>query len=125
AAARKFWRPPMALTSERDGSASPFETHSFWPCWPVSQLSSVHAACLCFESFAIEYETVKARLPPVFCPTIGKTPYRVFGYVDVMNGSSQLPSKMMAAFCLPSAVPHQSEPSLSGVAARPDLIRPT
>jgi hypothetical protein len=53
---------------------------------------------LSFASFAIEYETVNARLPPVFCCTIGKMPYRTAGYVDFMNGRSQLPSKATQRF---------------------------
>ena len=118
-------RPPIAFTSDRDGSASPLDTQIFWPTGPVSQLRSVQAAGLFFASFAIEYETVNARLPPVLFLTIGKMPYRTLGYVVFMNGSSQLPSNAIAAFCFPSASPHQPAPSLSGVSARPFLIRPT
>ena len=54
AAARNALRPPIAFTSVRDGSARPFETQSFCPTGPVSQLSSVQAAGLFFASFAIE-----------------------------------------------------------------------
>src|SRR5579864_1135118 len=125
AALRNAWRPPMALTSLREGSARPFDIQIVWPRFEVSQDSRVHAACLFGVSFAIEYETVKARLPPVLSLTIGKTPYWTFGYVDFMNGRSQLPSMIIAALPLPSASPHQPEPSLSGVVARPLFMSPT
>src|SRR5436190_14886613 len=38
-----------------------------------------------------------------------------------MYGSAQLPSKMIAAFSLPSASPHQPTPSWSGVRPNPDV----
>jgi len=80
---------------------------------------------LFFESFAIEYETVKARFPKVLPFGSWLTPYETPGKVSCMYGSSQLPSKMIAAFCLPSASPHQPTPSCAGVWARPVLTKLT
>ena len=37
---------------------------------------------------------------------------------------TQLPSKMIEAFSLPSASPHQPTPSCAGVCAMPDLSQP-
>src|SRR5207249_8952444 len=64
-------RPATGLTSLRVGSANPSEVHFFMPVLPVSQLSSVQAAALFLESFAIEYEFVKARFPRVLPFGIG------------------------------------------------------
>src|SRR6478609_6923944 len=100
-AARNAPRPPTALTSVRDGKARPFDIQSVIPALPVSQLRSVQAAALCCESLAIEYDTVNPRLPFTLPLTIGPTPYDTLGNVDFMYGSTQLPSKMIAAFSLP------------------------
>ena len=77
------------------------------------------------ESFAIEYETVNARLPCCFCMSIRSVTKCVSGNVEDMNGNSQFPSKTIAACCLPSASPHQPTLSLAGMSASPCLIRPT
>ncbi len=78
-----------------------------------------------FEAFAIEYETVNPRLALTLPFTIGPTPNLICGKFIGMYGISQLPSKMIAAFSLPSASPGQPTPSWVGVAARPFLISPT
>ena len=64
------------------------------------------------------------RFPSVLPLTIGPTPNFTCGKVDFMYGSTQLPSKMIAAFSLPSASPRQPTPSWVGVAARPLLDQP-
>ena len=95
------------------------------PTGPVRYFRSSHAAGLFFESFAIEYETVKARLPRVFPFGSGAVANFTFGNESLRNGNIQFPSNAIATFCLPNASPHQPEPSLSGVSARPLLISPT
>src|SRR5919204_1109097 len=56
-------RPATACTSLRVGSARPRLIHCCMPCLPTRYFSNVHAAGLFFESFAIEYDTTKARFP--------------------------------------------------------------
>jgi hypothetical protein len=64
-------RPATGLTSLRAGNAKPSEVHFYAPVLPVSQLSSVQAAALFLESFAIEYAFVNARFPRVLPLGIG------------------------------------------------------
>ena len=73
--------------------------------------SSVHAACLFLENRLIEYETVKDRFPRCRARSIGSTRNRTLGKSFCMYEYTQLPSKMTAAFSLPSASPHQPTPS--------------
>src|SRR5262249_8830533 len=117
-------RPGTARTSVRVGSASPSETHCCMPWRPTRYFSSSQAAGLFFEAFAIEYDTVNAslprRLPFGIAAVVNFTPGKL-----AIVGNIQFPSNAMATFCLPKASPHQLEPILSGVAARPDLSRPT
>ena len=54
AAARNAFRPPTGFRSVREGRARPFEIQILCPTLPVSQLSTVQAACLFFASLAIE-----------------------------------------------------------------------
>src|SRR5262249_22739830 len=103
---------------------SPSETHCCMPWRPTRYFSSSQAAGLFFESFAIEYETVNARLPRRLPFGIGAVVNFTPGKLAIV-GNIQFPSKAIATRCLPEASRHQLEPSLSGVAARPDLIRPT
>ena len=49
--------------------------------------------------------------------------YLIFGYVLVIAGSSQPPSKAMAAWPLPSESPHQPSPRSLAVMPRPFLNR--
>ena len=91
------------------------------PFWPVSQLSTVQAACLFFDAFASEYETVNPRLELTLPCTMGATPNLTCGKFAGMYGSTQLPSKMIAAFSFPSASPGHPTPSWVGVAASPFL----
>src|SRR3954453_11959174 len=86
---------------------------------------SCHAASLFCASLAIEYDTVNARFPLALFLIIFWVANLTSGYVDCMYGNSQFPSKMIAAFCFPSAAPHQSTPSFAGMSARPCLMRPT
>src|SRR5690349_19828870 len=113
-------RPGTARTSVRVGNASPSETHCCMPCLPTRYFSSSQAAGLFFESFAIEYDTVNARLPRLLPFGIGAVVNLTFGKLAIV-GNIQFPSNAKATFCLPKASPHQLEPSLSGVAASPDL----
>src|SRR5712691_5761597 len=84
---------------------------------------SCHAASLFLESFAIEYETVNARLPCCLFMTICSVANWTSGNVEDMNGNSQFPSKMIASFCFPSPAPHQPTLNLAGMSARPCLSK--
>src|SRR5438132_7604611 len=110
-------RPATACTSVRVGNASPSETHCCMPCRPTRYFRSSHAAGLFFESFAIEYDTVKARLPRVLSFGNGAVVNFTLGKVAIV-GNIQLPSKANAARALPNASPHQLEPVWEGCAAR-------
>src|SRR3954454_7611156 len=99
-------------TSERDGRATPPSVHFVIPSLPTRYCISTHAWSLFAESAPIEYAAVYeivTGLPdePV---GIGAHWYLMFGYVLDIAGSSQPPSKIMAAWPLPSEVPHQSSP---------------
>src|SRR5919204_4163187 len=94
------------------------------PVGPSRYRSSVNAWLLCFESFAIEYETVKPRFPRVLFRTIGYDFHFTLGYCVFMASVTQLPSKMIEAFSRPRPSPHQLTPSCVGVWARPLLSQP-